>query len=510
MIEHIQGAGLSGIAGKGGKQVKNTLFAKLMAMFEQRSQLGSKAHAAGAGKADMAAKQGGLAAGAEKQLIAQGGKAQQGEHTADAQDGRDVTALLATHVPAGSVTEIRKAGLNSDPAAQLAGRSAVAGQQSSGDGSQTLLAGSAGKSILDSAFVQVDRKSATANTASLPGHDAKGERSGAGSAAAGKQQTADVTALSRARSAVDIQASSRQPVQGVASVNSAAVVNEARSGGADVAALQAGGAQEQAYRGLNGNGSQGLGQNSGQNGGQNIGLNDDALSDVDPLKAALAQGAQPKQNQSAQPQGAAATVAAAVPASSSEGSLADSGSQSQERGGQDGRFVSALSNDAKQAANSASASTNFQQYLSGKAAPSMTLFDSMNHIAQAASKGKTQLEIQLEPANLGKIHITLQSDASKQLQIHMIVDQGATRAALEQQLPQLRSALAQQGFDLSGFSMGSQEQQSSFDGHDGHDGGRSGTGSGPFAATDSDVVETVTTTKASAVSSSDAGLSIHI
>lgn len=175
--------------------------------------------------------------------------------------------------------------------------------------------------------------------------------------------------------------------------------------------------------------------------------------------------------QAATPSSPAASAGVAIANMSDDASTGDSGSQFSDKGGQDGRNISMLGNETKTSSSSASTSAHFQQYLSGKSAPSMTLFDSMNHIAQSASKGKTKLEIQLDPAHLGKIQISLQSDAAKQLQVHMIVDQGTTRAALEQQLPQLKSALAQQGFDLSGFSMGSQGQQTSSGDH-GHDHGQ--------------------------------------
>ncbi len=85
----------------------------------------------------------------------------------------------------------------------------------------------------------------------------------------------------------------------------------------------------------------------------------------------------------------------------------------------------------------------------------MSMLESIQYIAQSARDGKTRLEIQLEPAHLGKIHVSLQTDAAKQLQVHLIADQNSTRQAIEQQLPALRQALAQQGLDLSGFSMGS-------------------------------------------------------
>ncbi len=84
----------------------------------------------------------------------------------------------------------------------------------------------------------------------------------------------------------------------------------------------------------------------------------------------------------------------------------------------------------------------------------MPLHEAIRHIAHSAKQGKTRLDIQLEPAHLGRIHISLTTDASRHIQIHLIADQSATRHMIEQQLPLLRHALAEQGLDLSGFSTG--------------------------------------------------------
>lgn len=91
--------------------------------------------------------------------------------------------------------------------------------------------------------------------------------------------------------------------------------------------------------------------------------------------------------------------------------------------------------------------------------------EAMIEIARSAKDGAMKLEMQLEPAHLGKVHVTLQSDAGKQLQIHIHVDQAASRQVIEQHLPQLRTALAEQGLDLGHFSMNMNSQ-----------GGQDGTG----------------------------------
>ncbi len=101
------------------------------------------------------------------------------------------------------------------------------------------------------------------------------------------------------------------------------------------------------------------------------------------------------------------------------------------------------------------------------AAP-MPLHEAIRHIAHSAKQGKTRLEIQLEPAHLGRIHIALATDASRHIQIHLIADQSATRQLIEQQLPLLRHALAEQGLDLSGFSTGGSFAQGNGANHGGH------------------------------------------
>jgi flagellar hook-length control protein FliK len=146
--------------------------------------------------------------------------------------------------------------------------------------------------------------------------------------------------------------------------------------------------------------------------------------------------------------------------SSADASSGHSGNQSSDNGTQG--FSLMTSNVRTEGAVAVSGS-GFHNYLSQKTDHGMNIIDSMQYIARSAKNGKTRLEIQLEPANLGKIQISLQTDAAKQLQIHLIADQGATRHAIEQQLPALKTALAQQGLDLSGFSMGSGREGAPFD-----------------------------------------------
>jgi len=88
------------------------------------------------------------------------------------------------------------------------------------------------------------------------------------------------------------------------------------------------------------------------------------------------------------------------------------------------------------------------------------VMDAMHEIAHSAKNGQTRLDIQLEPAHLGKIHISLQSDATKQLMVHITAEQPVSQQIIQQHIPQLRHALEQQGLSLGQFSMDSGSQNS--------------------------------------------------
>ncbi len=82
----------------------------------------------------------------------------------------------------------------------------------------------------------------------------------------------------------------------------------------------------------------------------------------------------------------------------------------------------------------------------------------MQQIGHAAGQGKFQLELTLTPEHLGKIQVFLDSDINKQIHVHFIVEQSASRQSIEQHLPALRQALADQGLNMDSFSMESSEQ----------------------------------------------------
>jgi len=114
------------------------------------------------------------------------------------------------------------------------------------------------------------------------------------------------------------------------------------------------------------------------------------------------------------------------------------------------------------------ARSDFAMQLAYRSAVSFKPNDAMLEISKAAKDGSMKLELMLEPATLGKIQVSIQTDAQKQIQVHLIVDQQTSRQVLEQQLPQLRQAMADQGLNLSGFSMDMNSQQQN-DGKESHD-----------------------------------------
>ncbi len=102
---------------------------------------------------------------------------------------------------------------------------------------------------------------------------------------------------------------------------------------------------------------------------------------------------------------------------------------------------------------------DFQAQLAYKSQRVFTPADTMLEIVKSAKDGSTSLELQLEPAHLGKVQVQIQMDAAKHIQVVFTVDQQTSKHALEQHMPQLRLALSQQGLDLGSFSMQMNQQQ---------------------------------------------------
>ncbi len=121
----------------------------------------------------------------------------------------------------------------------------------------------------------------------------------------------------------------------------------------------------------------------------------------------------------------------------------------------DSRFASVL-----QSENRSTQGYEVNQQLPARPSHPLKAMQAMQRIAMSAKGGVTRLELQLEPAHLGKINVSLQTDAAKQLQVHLTVEHAISRQIIEQHIPQLRAALEQQGLSLDQFSLqtGSQQQ----------------------------------------------------
>ena len=514
MIEHIQGTGLSGSAGKTAKGAKNSLFGKLLAMLEQPNKLTGKSqalHLAKGGKQSVLSGKGDpLFAAKSKHLLALATKTKQ--HVKRKDDDK-ATPIVAAHAFIDAAI-LRKKSDKSGKAAvalqtvHLKGEKMTVAAKQPGQVFTADMSGSTAKQAADSGKVAkpvqgllVDGKADGKVAAVAPndGQLASGksafeldhgvqklaqkvtnETKELASVVASGMKTSDKSkGLTRNESgAINPQTAgigSLQKSDGSRLVNEpiANVTDKSSHVGAEKVILQPGVESAQATVGIQ------------------------TQKQIQKNKTVQLQ-----QVQAATPSSPSAAAGIAIANMSDDASKGDFGSQFSDKG-QDGRNISLLGNDTKTSSSSASSSAHFQQYLSGKSAPSMTLFDSMNHIAQSASKGKTKLEIQLDPAHLGKIQISLQSDAAKQLQVHIIADQSGTRQLIDQQLPQLKSALAQQGFDLSGFSMDSQGQNAS-------SGGDHSQGKRAVSHTAETTIDTVNLIASPNRTASGSGLSIRI
>jgi flagellar hook-length control protein FliK len=89
---------------------------------------------------------------------------------------------------------------------------------------------------------------------------------------------------------------------------------------------------------------------------------------------------------------------------------------------------------------SVSAATNAAVPLSGLAL----------EIAASARAGKTQFDIRLDPADLGRIDVRISVDSNGQVSSHLTVEKPETLSMLQQDAPQLQQAL-----DNAGFKTGS-------------------------------------------------------
>jgi len=497
MIEQTHGAGLSGIAGiaakgaKGALNAKNSLFGKLLVILEQHGKQTGKGSALLMGKtgkqATLSHKGEALIASKSEHLLALAAK---GKQHIKSQTDDPASMLIAAHAFINAAIQSNKP--------DHSGKAGVALQATPVKGEQTAMAGKVliKASLFDASGSngQSDKASDKAAQALLT--DAK--LSGAKSAHAVDQTQKIVPGLAQVQSpasATDNQLQATEKAQLMAGKENAAIRQQLAAG----ESAQKMAAAESAQRGKNMDGRQLTDEQIANAAGQTNPAAVEKTAMRAKSKSANALAAAQSQQQSTAANSTATMAGIAIP----DASLKDTGSQTTGNGNQDGRFITAPGGDTKAANAQTASSASFHQYLSSKATPSMTLFDSMNHIAQSASKGKTRLEIQLDPANLGKIQISLQSDAAKHLQVHIIADQSGTRQLIDQQLPQLKSALAQQGFDLSGFSMDSRGQNAS-------SGGDHSQGKRTVSHTAETTMDTVNLIASPNRTASGSGLSIRI
>lgn len=87
------------------------------------------------------------------------------------------------------------------------------------------------------------------------------------------------------------------------------------------------------------------------------------------------------------------------------------------------------------------------------------------HVVIAARADEQHISLRLNPANLGPLQIELKV-LDQQAQVQFLSPHAQVRGAVEQAIPQLREALAEQGITLADTSVGEQRQQQQNTGSD--------------------------------------------
>jgi flagellar hook-length control protein FliK len=84
-------------------------------------------------------------------------------------------------------------------------------------------------------------------------------------------------------------------------------------------------------------------------------------------------------------------------------------------------------------------------------------------IAASAKNGKSNFEIRLDPADLGRIDVRISIDSTGQMTSHLMVEKPETLSMLQQDAPQLQQALNDAGFKTgdSGLQFSLRDQSSS-------------------------------------------------
>ncbi|WP_038249484.1 flagellar hook-length control protein FliK [Ghiorsea bivora] len=175
-------------------------------------------------------------------------------------------------------------------------------------------------------------------------------------------------------------------------------------------------------------------------------------------QAAIAAVQQRTSSQTQQTQSTNTNTVAATSPNAISMAAADNNAASQQDLNSNQRDADMSLLDATKTDNKNAKGLDFQAQLAYKSQRTFTPADTMLEIVKSAKTGNTSLELQLEPANLGKVQVSIQIDQAKHIQVVFTVDQAASKQALEQQMPQLRLAMAQQGLDLGSFSMQMNQQ----------------------------------------------------
>ncbi|WP_250459733.1 flagellar hook-length control protein FliK [Microbulbifer litoralis] len=97
-------------------------------------------------------------------------------------------------------------------------------------------------------------------------------------------------------------------------------------------------------------------------------------------------------------------------------------------------------------------------------------------------RGDGSVELHLNPRELGPLSVNLQLD-DQGARAHFLSAHASVRSAVEQAVPQLREALAEQGISLGDTSVGEQRQESA---RDDSAGGGNGSGGGSLATRDTE------------------------
>jgi flagellar hook-length control protein FliK len=158
--------------------------------------------------------------------------------------------------------------------------------------------------------------------------------------------------------------------------------------------------------------------------------------------------------------GAAITPASVAPAQTGHSSTTENTQESPASADPGAQFAAALPQQLPPTAAPISSANLTATPATGGAVPLSGL---AVQIASSVQSGKTQFEVRLDPADLGRIDVRIQIDATGQVTSHLTVEKPETLSMLQQDAPQLQQALNDAGLKTgSGGLQFSLRDQSSF------------------------------------------------